>query len=199
MSGILTKDLCPPCIYDSAKSLYIKTRAGKPDAGRTHIKMAYHLYRMFGGTDEKNNEFIDLYTNWSLKSIVAAKYFYGNSDNQSLTLHKKKKKKNYEKRKESINKPDTRDTCVKLIRSFGSPSDMCAICPYSSEYMNARIDYEKTVLGYALLNRDITFLDTVKKNLIPWRIFQALFMKILHCISRKLSFKIKRQSCIYWR
>lgn len=164
MSGILTKDLCPPCIYDSAKSLYIKTRAGKPDAGRTHIKMAYHLYRMFGGTDEKNNEFIDLYTNWSLKSIVAAKYFYGNSDNQSLTLHHNHLKKNYEKRKESINKPDTRDTCVKLIRSFGSPSDMCAICPYSSEYMNARIDYEKTVLGYALLNRDITFLDTVKLN-----------------------------------
>lgn len=36
--------------------------------------------------------------------------------------------------------------------------------PFSPEYMNARIEYENTVLGYALLQLDTSFVDIIFNN-----------------------------------
>ena len=70
----ISKDLCPPCINYTAKKLYtMTTKGGKLDSGRTHIKLAYNLYRYFGGTGEHYRDFIEIYSNWRIKSKTSAK------------------------------------------------------------------------------------------------------------------------------
>lgn len=156
----ISKDLCPPCINYTAKKLYtMTTKGGKLDSGRTHIKLAYNLYRYFGGTGEHYRDFIEIYSNWRIKSKTSAKYFYGHDD-QSLELHCQSLQNSYNTRIKSNSKK--LDSCVKTVRSMGAPSDMCALCPFSCEYMNARFGDEQSILGYALYNRNTEFLEVVK-------------------------------------
>ena len=106
----ISKDLCPPCINYTAKKLYtMTTKGGKLDSGRTHIKLAYNLYRYFGGTGEHYRDFIEIYSNWRIKSKTSAKYFYGHDD-QSLELHCQSLQNSYNTRIKSNSKK--LDSCV---------------------------------------------------------------------------------------
>lgn len=163
------KETFPPCIKYSGKDLYnkIKDKSTNYD-GSNHLSLAYKIYRWFDGKEESETEFIKLYSEWHKKAGHLQKYYFDINNNidkaakDIASAYNKKVTKN----PEYANKG-----CLNFVSNSGCNSKLCYLCPLSSEYVNARIEYEKIVLGCALVNMNVDFFDIFYKDATPENIF----------------------------
>lgn len=163
------KETFPPCIKYSGKDLYNKVKDKSTDYdGSNHLSLAYKIYRWFDGKEESETEFIKLYSDWYEKAGYFQKYFFdirNNIDKAAKNVASAYNKK-VSKNPEYANKG-----CLNFVSNSGCNSKLCYLCPLSSEYVNARIENEKIVLGYALVNMNVDFFDTFYKDAAPENIF----------------------------
>lgn len=165
MASILNK-CCPPCIHYSGKSLKNiavgNDGTGKYD-GTSHIAMAYRLYRWYDGIDNSTADFIRLYTNWSISDNKQHQYYFGSNPGDNIEQRCKSLCNGFNKKRDKNPKYCT-SGCNSIVYTSSGVASLCYLCPFSPEYMNARIEYENTVLGYALLQLDTSFVDIIFNN-----------------------------------
>lgn len=160
MASII-KDYVPPCLqYSGQRFANGDNNTQKKYDGTTHLSLSYKIYRWYEGTTESLTEFSKMYSDWCLQSGKFGKYFYGSYGQTDLEAKTKVIANEYRKKADK-NPKYCSDGCSHIVFTASGMGRLCYLCPYSPEYMNARLDTENIVLGYALANMDTSFIEKI--------------------------------------
>lgn len=159
---MVSDKICPACLLyggEILKNIYNNISTKKDVSteyrGDSHIKLSYNIYRRL--SDDPNiAEFKNLYINWKSNAGDNSCYFY--SDAGSLVDKCNSLENEYNKRLVKSSALSTYG-CKRLCTNAKLSTFYCRMCPLSREYVNGRIDAERSILGYAILNNDLSFLD----------------------------------------
>ncbi len=148
-----------PCLKYGGKYLedaYNLKSPSKLYKGDSHIRLAFNIY-MHLNPDGTVENFKETYISWCLQDTPFRKFFYLSTLNLDQKIQSLKKQ--YDKRQSN-----STTNCLKYCNNSKIYNNFCRLCPHSNDYLNARFDIEKKVLGYALVNGDTKFLNFARFN-----------------------------------